>query len=303
MSNVSQDRCRLPQRASIRERVNGEPAVPAHSHGTDGRRASSRRSHLALRWGSAVVTTGLMAWLLASPAAAVTIETPPQSSQSATVGESDSGKVAGQFGVEKSWATVKSTVDPTQDALSEQPGAASRARYRVPVTVKPCMADAEIAANGSRQVIAQSAVYMPMKKGAFSFSSSFGFRIHPVLGVSKLHSGDDYSAPEGTPIYATADGVVSSVASDSGRGNYVVIAHTLADKTKFTSWYLHQYTDQILVKEGDKVAAGQQIGAVGSSGLSTGPHLHFEIHNSKDDPIDPSKWLEDQGAVYLGEDC
>ena len=103
------------------------------------------------------------------------------------------------------------------------------------------------------------------------FTSPYGWRIHPVYGYQKFHYGVDLSAPQGTPIIASRSGVVTTATWDSGGGNYVVINHG----DGFSSIYMHM--THYIVKRGDVVSAGQVIGYVGSTGVSTGPHLHFSI--------------------------
>ena len=103
--------------------------------------------------------------------------------------------------------------------------------------------------------------------------SGFGYRRHPILGYSKLHSGTDYAAPSGTPIMAAGDGVVEEADWSSGYGRYTVIRHANGYETA----YAHQSEIAAGIVPGAQVRQGQVIGYVGSSGLSTGPHLHFEV--------------------------
>lgn len=103
------------------------------------------------------------------------------------------------------------------------------------------------------------------------FSSPFGWRIHPVYGDRRFHYGVDLAAPSGTPIVATRSGKVTSTTYDSSSGYYVVINHG----DGFESKYLHM--THYIVSPGQQVTAGQVIGYVGSTGASTGPHLHFSI--------------------------
>lgn len=111
--------------------------------------------------------------------------------------------------------------------------------------------------------------------GYTALSSPYGMRMHPTLHVMRMHAGQDLAAPAGTPIYAAAAGTVVQVVrtpnDDSGL-NYVVVDHGGGVSTA----YLHSEDDGILVEVGQHVSAGQQIATVGSSGQSTGPHLHFE---------------------------
>jgi murein DD-endopeptidase MepM/ murein hydrolase activator NlpD len=102
-------------------------------------------------------------------------------------------------------------------------------------------------------------------------TSGFGYRTHPVLGTERLHSGIDFGAAEGTPIVAAADGTVESAGWQGGYGNTVIIDHGGGEATL----YAHQ--SRLAVSTGAAVSRGQVIGYVGSTGLSTGPHLHFEL--------------------------
>ncbi len=102
-------------------------------------------------------------------------------------------------------------------------------------------------------------------------SSGFGMRRHPVLGYSKMHKGTDFAAPTGTPIYAAGDGVVSKAGRFSSYGNYVRIRH----RNDLDTAYGHM--SKIAVKAGARVKQGQIIGYVGTTGRSTGPHLHYEV--------------------------
>ena len=104
------------------------------------------------------------------------------------------------------------------------------------------------------------------------FSSPFGYRIHPVYGDWRFHYGVDLSAPSGTPIYASRGGKVTYATYDSSSGYYVSINHL----DGFTTKYLHM--THYIVSPGQYVAAGQVIGYVGSTGTSTGPHLHFSVY-------------------------
>ena len=113
-------------------------------------------------------------------------------------------------------------------------------------------------------------------------ASGFGYRIDPVYKTIKLHAGLDFAAPQGTPIYATADGVVKvSGFSDGGYGNHVVVNHGYGYET------LYGHMVRIKVRAGRKVKRGEVIGYVGNTGKSTGPHCHYEVHKNgqKLDPV------------------
>lgn len=105
-------------------------------------------------------------------------------------------------------------------------------------------------------------------------SSGFGLRTHPITGETQFHQGVDIAAPAGSPIKAIDDGVVVFAGQAGGYGNLITLQH---DDGK-ESFYGHNQEN--LVNEGDRVRSGQIIGLVGSTGLSTGPHVHFEIHRN-----------------------
>lgn len=106
----------------------------------------------------------------------------------------------------------------------------------------------------------------------YKITSPFGMRLHPILGYNKMHNGIDMACAQGTPIYATRAGTVTRAAYQAGgAGNYVSINHG----DGFASIYMHM--THYVVSAGQTVSAGQLIGYVGSTGLSTGPHLHFGI--------------------------
>lgn len=106
-----------------------------------------------------------------------------------------------------------------------------------------------------------------------------------------FHNGIDLAAPMFTPIYAAAAGTVEEAGAESGFGNVVRIRHNASTET------LYGHMERILVREGQRVRAGQLIALVGNRGFSTGPHLHFEVH-LLGTPIDPVPWLERRGIRY-----
>lgn len=117
--------------------------------------------------------------------------------------------------------------------------------------------------------------------------SGFGMRVHPIYKVRRMHTGIDFAARTGTPIYASGDGVISRVQnSSSGYGNNVIVNHGYS----YESLYAHM--SKILVKPGQKVKKGQKIGLVGSTGSSTAPHLHYEVHY-KGRAINPIDYCQD----------
>ncbi|MEV4654415.1 M23 family metallopeptidase [Micromonospora sp. NPDC049301] len=119
-------------------------------------------------------------------------------------------------------------------------------------------------------------------------TSKYGTRFDPYYHVWQLHSGVDLAAPTGTPILAAADGRVSRAGWYGGYGNYTCIDHGRADGQRLSTCYGHQ--SKLLVSRGQRVRAGQVIGLVGSTGASTGPHLHFEVRLGGR-PVDPLPWI------------
>jgi murein DD-endopeptidase MepM/ murein hydrolase activator NlpD len=124
-------------------------------------------------------------------------------------------------------------------------------------------------AQGMNEERVSNALIMPVA-GA-RITSSFGMRYHPILGYSRMHSGTDLAAPWGSPIYAVADGLVGYAGGRGGYGNYVKLEHG----GDLATAYGHM--SRIAVSAGMRVRAGQVIGYVGTTGLSTGPHLHYEV--------------------------
>lgn len=123
-------------------------------------------------------------------------------------------------------------------------------------------------------------------------SDDFGPRSAPCGGCSTFHKGLDLIPGEGTQIRAIADGVVRETgSSDSGLGVYAMIDH-IVDGQLYTSVYAHMRFGSMDLREGQAVAVGQAVGAVGNTGQSTGPHLHFELRKNGTDPIDPFAWLQ-----------
>ena len=113
-------------------------------------------------------------------------------------------------------------------------------------------------------------------------ASGFGYRVDPVYKTIKFHAGLDFAAPQGTPIYATADGTVTTAGNTgNGYGNHVVINHGYGYETLFG------HMVRVKVRAGQKVKRGEVIGWVGSTGKSTGPHCHYEVHKNgqKIDPV------------------
>ncbi|MBA4164083.1 MAG: M23 family peptidase [Erythrobacter sp.] len=117
-----------------------------------------------------------------------------------------------------------------------------------------------------------------------ALTSGFGMRTHPVLGGRRQHKGIDLAAPTGTPIYATADGIVGKAQWYSTYGLYVEIAHGAQLETRYA------HMSRLAVAPGERVRKGDVIGYVGSTGRSTGPHLHYEVRIG-DLAVDPLPYM------------
>ncbi|NOT51647.1 MAG: peptidoglycan DD-metalloendopeptidase family protein [Chitinophagaceae bacterium] len=133
------------------------------------------------------------------------------------------------------------------------------------------------------QLLSHTPAIQPVSnKDLNRIASGFGYRIDPVYKTTKFHAGLDFAAPQGTPIYATADGTVSTAGNTgNGYGNHVIINHSYGYET------LYGHMVRIKVRNGQAVKRGEVIGWVGSTGKSTGPHCHYEVHKygQKIDPI------------------
>jgi len=124
-------------------------------------------------------------------------------------------------------------------------------------------------------MLASIPAIVPISKGTDRLISGFGYRIHPIYKVLRMHTGVDFTAPIGTPIYASGDGVVVEAENNrSGYGLMVTIDHGYG----YQSLYAHM--SKINVKKGQRVKRGEIIGLVGNTGISTAPHLHYEIIKS-----------------------
>lgn len=128
-------------------------------------------------------------------------------------------------------------------------------------------------------------------------TSQFGMRVHPVLGFQKMHKGTDFGAPVGTPIYAAGDGTVQWAAMKGPNGNLTIIQHDNGWQT----YYLHQSAFASGIVAGARVHQGQTIGYVGTTGRSTGPHLHYEMHISGE-PVDAMTVPLEAGHGLSGAD-
>lgn len=142
--------------------------------------------------------------------------------------------------------------------------------------------DIEMMVANKKELLASIPAIQPVSnKQLERIASGFGMRIDPVYKVPKMHAGLDFTAPTGTPIYATADGTVTRADfSTGGYGNHVIINNGYGYETLFG------HMVRVKARAGQKVKRGEIIGWVGSTGKSTGPHCHYEVHKNGE-PVDP----------------
>lgn len=134
--------------------------------------------------------------------------------------------------------------------------------------------------NQDEKLASLPAIQPVSNKDLSRVASGFGMRIHPIYAIPKMHNGLDFTAPQGTPIYATGNGRVTTAGAGTGTGNHVIINHGYGYETV----YMHMV--RIKARAGQQVKRGEVIGWVGSTGASTGPHLHYEVHINNH-PVDP----------------
>jgi murein DD-endopeptidase MepM/ murein hydrolase activator NlpD len=145
--------------------------------------------------------------------------------------------------------------------------------------------------NAYQQGVARLPVATPVRMGAVRQTSGFGMRRHPLTGRSTMHNGLDWAGPRGTAILASADGVVKKAARQSGYGNLVIIQHDFGIET----YYAH--LSSMDVREGQRVSRGQKIGGMGTTGASTGVHLHYEVRiNGR--AVNPMTYIKAGQHVY-----
>jgi murein DD-endopeptidase MepM/ murein hydrolase activator NlpD len=165
---------------------------------------------------------------------------------------------------------------------AEQQAAAAAARAAGQRPSRPPVGPRRVVAD----VVSRSGGVLSAPTGG-RISGEFGMRFHPILRYSRLHGGRDYAAPCGTPVRAAADGVVVSAGSGGGFGNRIVLEHGEHRGVVLSSSYNH--LSRFAVR-GGRVSRGQVIGAIGTTGLSTGCHLHFEVYEDGA-RVDPRTWL------------
>ncbi len=190
-----------------------------------------------------------------------------------------------QAGVRARAAAAAAAAKAAAEARARQQAAAAAAAASRPTASTPAPAAPATGSTRPSGSSATSGWTRPIT--AYTFYQAYGYRIHPVYGDYRLHAGADFSAPCGTPLYATAAGTVTYAGPYGGYGNIIIIDHGGG----ITSAYAHG----IYVRTGQAVAAGTNIAGVGNAGVSTGCHLHFEIRNNGV-ATDPMAFLATRGV-------
>ena len=173
---------------------------------------------------------------------------------------------------------ISSDLGDTKDKLSELQAAAAAAER------KQQEKNSGYSNNAGASVITGNGIFTHPCPGYTYISSEFGYREQPIAGASTNHKGMDFAAPAGTPIYAAASGTVTSASYSGNAGNMIVINHGNGLQT----YYMH--CNSMYVRAGQTVSKGQNIGAVGSTGNSSGPHLHFQVMQNGT-PVNPRNYL------------
>lgn len=173
---------------------------------------------------------------------------------------------------------ISSDLGDTKDKLSELQAAAAAAER------KQQEKNSGYSNNAGASVITGNGIFTHPCPGYTYISSEFGYREQPIAGASTNHKGMDFAAPIGTPIYAAASGTVTSASYSGNAGNMIVINHGNGLQT----YYMH--CNSMHVRAGQTVSKGQNIGAVGSTGNSSGPHLHFQVMQNGT-PVNPRNYL------------
>ncbi len=188
---------------------------------------------------------------------------------------------AGIGGVDR-YAEIRDKQIDHEDLVVKLHSAVDKLRRKVYIESKSQDEVVQLAENKEKLFAAIPAIQPVANKELEALASGYGMRIHPVYKVKKMHTGIDFAAAIGTPIYATADGVVDQVdVNFSGYGKSVSIDHGFGYRTRYA--HMHGFA----VRQGQHVKRGELIGYVGTTGLSTAPHLHYEvfINGAHVDPI------------------
>ena len=188
--------------------------------------------------------------------------------------------------------TVQELIDTKSDEISDLDSEIAANKDEI-AKLEAAAADAarkqqeknsSISPNAGASVVSGNGTFTHPCPGYSRISSYFGYREQPLAGASTNHKGIDFAAPQGTPIYAAAAGTVTSSGYSGKAGKRIVINHG----NGLVTIYMHCHT--LYVSAGTKVSKGQNIAAVGTTGNSTGNHLHFQV-NSNGTPVNPLKYL------------
>ena len=183
---------------------------------------------------------------------------------------SNEEREAGYGGVDL-YKNINGTSD--QDLIKKTLNEADRLEKQLVIQSKSFDEIVKLAKEKEKFLTHLPAIQPVENKDLTRMASGYGMRIHPILKRPRMHWGMDFTAPTGTPIYATADGIVKHAGwKANGFGNHVVINHGFGYET------LYGHMSKVAVKKGQKVKRGQIIGYVGNTGLSAGPHCHYEVH-------------------------
>ncbi|MBX2966210.1 MAG: M23 family metallopeptidase [Cyclobacteriaceae bacterium] len=178
---------------------------------------------------------------------------------------------AGVGGAER-YADIKEKNLLNKDAIVELHEKIDKLKRKIYIESKSQDEVVQLAENKEKLFAAIPAIQPIANKQLIALASGFGLRTHPIYKVKKMHTGIDFAAPIGTPIYATADGTVAEVSVKfSGYGKMIIIDHGFGYKTRYA--HMHDFA----VRQNQKVKRGDLIGYVGNTGLSTAPHLHYEV--------------------------
>jgi murein DD-endopeptidase MepM/ murein hydrolase activator NlpD len=129
-------------------------------------------------------------------------------------------------------------------------------------------------AKEKEDMLASIPAILPVKKGDFYVASGYKMRMHPILKINKFHKGMDFTAPKGTPVYASGNGKIHRAQRSSTFGNVIYIDHGYGYMT------IYAHLSKMAVKRGEDTKRGDLIGYVGNTGLSVAPHLHYEVHKN-----------------------
>ncbi|WP_157411968.1 M23 family metallopeptidase [Agreia sp. Leaf283] len=276
---------RAASAAAERTRVSSPKSASAASGAGAGEAAIPQRRRRPSTKSMAKKSFGMFAFLVAGGIAVAT-SLPAEAYFAATPDASISQSVQVQAQQNTLGETAKQQLKTDAEASASQVG---RDGYTVTSVPKVSMTGFNTADTFSNDT--SGTIQWPFPTGV-PISDGFGYRSSPGGIGSTNHQGIDFNPGMGAPIQVIADGTVrlAQKSDAGGYGCYVIVDHNV-NGMKFASLYGHMQCSSVAMSKGEDVKVGQQVGNVGSTGTSTGAHLHFEIHDSGDTPIDPMPWL------------